>query len=187
MGKVRGNWGHTAVDGAIRGRKKSALKMRRRWLVSLAFLCAFLLGPNSYLFAATSCSESCIVTTNTYITYVQPPSIGSHGWLLYDYGAGCEPITLKSGSSYTYTPGMIKYYIRRPIKWYWDVSNRRWVSISIAPYGTYAPELPAGIYWGGSAEQLFPNGCSDLPSQQPDQTPNPDTGKPKCSNQISVN
>ena len=179
MGKARGKWVLVAGWEDVRAKQESTKRTCGRRLELLAFLCFFMLRPDSTLLAATSCSESCIVTTSTYIAYVLPNTTGSHPWWHYDLGAGCDPITEKY-TVYTYTPGMIIYLIYRPIKSYWDASNRRWVHISTAPYGTYAPELPAGIYWGGSAEQVFPKGCSDLPSQQPDQAPNPDPGKPDC-------
>jgi hypothetical protein len=37
-----------------------------------------------------------------------------------------------------------------------------------------------------SVNELYPNGCSDLPSQQPANTPNLDPGKPDCP-QVPLN
>lgn len=42
----------------------------------------------------------------------------------------------------------------------------------------------AVLPFGSDPNEIFPNGCSDLPSQQPDQIPNLDTGRPECNDQI---
>lgn len=92
-----------------------------------------------------------------------------------------------------------KYYSVSWAKYYYDPVGKRWV-----PYGgggtywatedqlnqwksaaDYAPTLhvgPSPVYTSPSV--LYPNGCSDLPSQQSNQIPNSDTGRPECNNQV---
>lgn len=80
------------------------------------------------------------------------------------------------------------FYRHNITKWYWNGIN--WTLInyiygyttsadSEADYATDYTKNP-----NGSPQILYPNGCSDLPSKQPDQIPNHDTGNPECPSEF---
>lgn len=109
----------------------------------------------------------------------------------------CAPQTFSAQRS-TWALGE-KYYAVSSGKYYYEPVGKRWV-----PYGggglswatdsqlrqwksaaDYAPTLHTGPSPIDIApSRLYPNGCSDLPSQQPDQSPNTDIGRPECNNQV---
>lgn len=90
------------------------------------------------------------------------------------------------------------YYNVTSEKYYYNPVGKRWI-----PYGgvggskttegrlnqwksaaDYAPTLYLWSSVDIDPTHLYPNGCSDLPSQQPNQIPNSDTGKPGCNDQV---
>lgn len=100
------------------------------------------------------------------------------------------------------------YYIGGGINslrlWYFN-EVARWGYTSLAPdgWGTFGriyvndynallsgeniPNYKGTLPFGADPSKLYPNGCSDLPSQQPDQIPNLDTGRPECNDQTLMN
>lgn len=81
--------------------------------------------------------------------------------------------------------------------YYWSDIHKRWIyqgQINFHPAYRksefHAFEASASSWagavlpFGSDPNEIFPNGCSDLPSQKPDQTPNIDTGRPECNDQV---
>lgn len=58
-------------------------------------------------------------------------------------------------------------------------TNYLWMTKNVYLRFKEYPTIQVGL----DPSKLYPNGCSDLPSQQPEQNPNPDPGDPKCNDQ----
>lgn len=187
MKKARGSW--TLVT--VRAMQKS-IKETNRWkLVLLAFLCVFVLGLNSSVFAATFCPESCTVTILDYgLSFENFPnksngSVPLGEWNDLNCSTFSATISLQSPAPSIYQIWASKYY---------------WNGVSWTPISSYSHYavgsqlsswLPGASFvkdWGSQAAMrwtnpmsLYPNGCPDLPSQQPTNTPNLDPGDPTCN------
>lgn len=223
MKKVRGNWSQPAVDGALRGRQKSALKMRRRWLVLLACaLVVVLLGAVSPVMAITpeeqvaKCEEAlaaggCIIINVTSFLVWDYSNTNPPAASLLDTKSPvsgndhtCAPQTF-SVQRVTTVPGE-KYYNVASFKYFYDPIGKKWVAYTDgnSAAGMFWATDHQASQWESAADYvmtsystfpvyytppwvMYPNGCSDLPSKQPDHPSNSDTGKPECSNQIPLN
>ena len=85
------------------------------------------------------------------------------------------------------TVGGEKYYMIASFKYYYDPVVKAWrQALSLGGY--FAATESQREQWEKYADavgtlnpnDVFPKGCSDLPSTQPDSSPNPDPGKPDC-------
>lgn len=191
MKKARGSWTFVTV----RAMQKSIKETSRRKLVLLAFLCVFMLGLNSLVFAATSCSESCTVTIFDYSLYFENWPGKSNGsspvgeW----NNLNCSSYSATGGLQ---PPGTI--YKFTSAKYYWNGTS--WTFIHAYSHYAVGSQLNSWLpgasfvrYWGYYTDMrftspilLYPNGCSDLSLQASDQIPNPDPGDPTCS-QVPLN
>lgn len=194
MKKARGSRGIAAVRMRQEGKKKA----QWWWLVLMG--CAFVwVGESSDVFAMSfteKCGEpgTCIVLvriigSESYCR--KPPQGGASGYgyysiSAYDYSCEYPQFTMVGQVSNCLYP--TAFYLVHYTKWHWN--GRSWTNAwNAASYYTVGdsghtplPPVPGEIVSHNYVDipKLYPNGCSELPSQQPDQTPNLDPGKPDC-------
>lgn len=173
-------------------------------LLVVLLACMFMvLSEASSVWAFTAeCDEpgTCVVLVR-YLgndVYCRKPGQGGmSGYWLDDvsgYDYSCEyPQTTHVGSVdncfYPTGASYVAYY-----KWHWNGAT--WISVGRGTYYTIGdsghtplPPVPGEIVSHSfvNIPKLYPNGCVDLPSQQPDQPPNSDPGKPECNDQALLN
>lgn len=179
-------------------RQENAKKMRR-WLALLA--CVFLSLPGTVLSAvAGTCVESnCVVNVvwerfyaywgigNLYYAYVPTPQ-----WATDDCATGSYAIDVGRtpiNGEPAYLVGWTKAYYNGTNWFLLGGDPGKYFLTKTTPFHAAADVILTGTLPGQNPviEALnaqYPNGCSDLPSQKPDQTPNFDTGRPECNDQV---
>ena len=193
------NWAIAAsIHVMIRIFRKSGQKTRR-WRQML-LVCAWAGGLWSFpgwSFAASP--DHCVILVRTIgndLNCYLPGNGGYAGFHLYEisgynfnYAESLEKRRVGTwlGCWYPSTIYHVSYY-----KWFWngdrwsrDYSEKVPYSLGIIDVGlnyTPLPPVPGEIVSHDYVDilKLYPNGCPGLPSQQPDNTPNPDSGKPDC-------
>lgn len=199
MKKVKDSEAVASVCESFRKMLKSEKKPPRRLRLILALICAVVLGNVSLSFAGWEDRE-CVVLSIPFDlastrldtgTYSIAYHISHDGFLSVSH----TTVQTVYGWYNRYTPG-----VRYVQLYYYDLKKRTWVmrsqinsgvgtkasvdALLIAfPYAKIYVSIASNTPWIASQ---FPNGCSDLPSHQPDQEPNLDTGDPTC-NQILLN
>lgn len=164
-----------------------------RWrLVLVACISLACIGISSTMSSALaemSCVECTVVISN--VMTFPPMRTGVPATAIFlNVDHGCMPLYIGSGGPAV--PPDTPWFWHHVQKYAW--SGGHWVprgggsgtspSIDIgADYVKEITEETPGTEYAYPWD-VFPNGCSDIPSQQPDQTPNPDTGKPECNNQV---
>lgn len=169
-----------AVCGDVRARHENT-RACRGWHLILALVCVLLLGAVSTSFAETTCGEpsTCVVIIDNYLPkpgywVVQTNSI-------INVDKSCNSLGIIATNTFI---EYIPWYDHTIIKYYWDgqywqiLGGGHAYTADIATGADYANDLSSNrsVY----PQNIFPNGCSDLPSQQPDHSPNLDAGKPEC-------
>lgn len=179
-----------------RGASSLSLKVgarTRRWLALL--VCVFLSLSGTALSArAGTCAESCVINVINERLYA------SHGVsnLYYNYAPTSQWATKDCiATSFAIDEGRpaplwyVPAYLVGWTKAYYDGTNWRtfggdpgkYFLTQTTPFHADA-DLVLTVADGNIALALkvgYPNGCSDLPFQQPDQAPNLDPGKPDCN------
>ena len=189
----------STIYGCVQQKKKGAIKTCRRVLLILVLVCTLPLDAISASFAATTCGapDSCVVVVDNY-RLMRDPTQEKTMTTITGLDHSCS--YLSSDLNSIRIPIGAPYYYHTTIKYYWDGSN--WKPLSLGPNLTYYvgggfsinPDIGADYAndWDGktsrwvTANQVFPNGCSDLPKPTPDNTPNPDTGSPECGSQAPL-
>ncbi|MBU2459475.1 MAG: hypothetical protein KKB29_03900 [Nanoarchaeota archaeon] len=150
---------------------------------------------------AAKCGEpgTCVVLVRTINveTFCRKPNQGGlSGYGLtdisgYDYSCEYLQATHVGGVNNCFYP--ISMYSVVYYKWSWERSTGWRLFSSTGSYYTVGdsghmplPPVPGEIVSHNyvNIQKLYPNGCSDLPFQQPDQIPNFDIGKPECNDQV---
>lgn len=210
MEKVRGSWCLAAVRGDSREMQVSATKTHRWRRLLLGCACGMVLSgafPN-WVFAA-KCGEpgTCVILWRWIFDEAFATSVEYQFYDVSGYDYNCKNLqrtyvgAATTNYFYPATGGdrihypYYKWYLIFYSKYFWDGAT--WTVSETASFYTHGdfdhntpvPPVPGEIVSRDyvDVKKLYPNGCSDLPSQQPDETPNFDTGKSECSNQIFMN
>lgn len=132
-----------------------------------------------------TCEETCVVVIDNYRPIPPPWGVAIPKYTLTNVDHSCLSIG--------YTPtdvifDKIPWFNHTVTKYYWNGVG--WAglggmyaytaNLDLAIGADYANDLNKNRWI--SVNDLYPNGCSDLPSKQPDFTPNPDPGRPDCNN-----
>lgn len=167
-------------------------------------LCLVLLVwfPVSFLGVVAPASAATCVESNCVINVVNERLYASWGVsnLYYNYVPtsqwASKDCIVSSFAIYEGRPASLWYVPAYLVGWtkaYYDGTNWRtfggdpgkYFLAQITPFHA-AADAVLTVMTGNIAlalKVLYPNGCSDLPSQQPAQTPSPDTGRPECNDQ----
>lgn len=191
--------------------QKGAKKAYRRSSLILSLVCVLIFGAFSSSLAAWE-DRTCVFRNEVTFRFLPPGYEGfpvgmsEADYVFYSWQQPTGTNNLLLGVRYT-SKNIIPfgYITPYPAYFYFDPTRRT----ASYPNGQWLP-----VYWGADfymrfdpsfadswnaqsypvldvtkqypnvLNQLYPNGCSALPSQQPDQTSNPDPGKPECNNQV---
>lgn len=176
-------------------RKKQKLKISN--LLKNVFVISIILMSTSVVFADGWSERDCVVfeEPKKYPIYYK----GVTTWdIFFDWKKGkfvfSNNRVVHDVNAYDLVPGFVWIWTKRLARWEaWSVFSpykyplvshyNLWLSSQ--PFDAVIPNSNSGSLTPNSAyiNSLFPDGCSDLSSQQPDQAPNLDTGKPECNDQ----
>lgn len=209
MKKAKGGCDLSAVYWGVRLRPKNEKKTYNRWRVLLSLVCALMLGaavlPKISL--ADWKDRTCVFRNQ--VTFSGANSISNGNLVQYSWTL---PPTQQKG--WDVFPG-IYYETASQIPWgyitpypeyrYFDptrptagMPNGQWVHFCLVMDGFMRFTSSFADSWNNQSypildfslqdpSNLYPNGCSNLLSQEPDQTPNFDTGRPECNDQFRMN
>lgn len=165
---------------------------RKSLFIFLIFGFLFMTVSSCY---ALTCEETCTVTILDYGLSVENYPNNSNGSVPIGAWPDSNCATFSAAIS-VQPPGAV--YRINAGKFYWNGTS--WVTIKSYVHFAVNSQLSTWLSgtsfvkdWGSYAAlritspmSLYPNGCSDLPSNEPDQTPNLNTGKPDCP-QVPIN
>lgn len=183
--------------------QKGAKKACRRSPLILSLACALIFGASSSSLAAWK-DRTCVFRNQVVFS----PGQGQSGadCVMYSWQQPTDTNNLLVGVRFTskntipfgYIAPYPAYFYFDPTRQTASYPNGQWLaayfgsdlcmrfdpSFADSWNAQSYPVLDVTKQYPSVLNQLYPNGCSDLPSQQPDQTPNIDTGKPGCNDKV---
>ena len=146
----------------------SILRNRRGYLFHSFMIMAFLLSFPS-LSSAAACGEpdTCVVTMGYNTEYAGPSGLYEQTFTLVDDSC----LSIIKHQAPTVTPDVAPYYITTVWKYFWNPDTSTWNQVN------YQNGTQSAVDYGGtlthesatfvSPSTIWPNGCSDLPSNDP--------------------
>lgn len=161
--------------------RKTLKKILRQAMIILPHICVLILGRTSACLAEIACGapNSCIVTIDNYYKYTSSGG-GQEGQTIEHIDHSCVGIcyiTDWSWSKWRIIPPGTVVYVHSVNKFYWDGIGWHGLgkpqNCGVGPYinfsvdigADYSHEWSQGEIWPKTIQEVYPNGCSDIPTQ----------------------